>query len=52
MGRIERIHTDLIRSDPFNPFNPWSISPPKREHTTTQIRGQSGLPRSSLINPI
>jgi hypothetical protein len=29
MGRIRRIHTDLIRADPSDPPEPWSILLPR-----------------------
>src|SRR6185503_8302761 len=37
MGRIGRIHTDLIRADPSDPPNPWSISPPNLASCLSQL---------------
>ena len=33
MGRIGRIHTDLIRADPSDPPNRWSIKPSEASST-------------------
>src|SRR6185436_8495490 len=37
MGRIGRIHTDLIRADPSDPPNQWSIHPSDLASHLTQL---------------
>jgi len=47
MGRIRRIHTDLIRPDPSDPPNPWSISPANLASCLIQLESNA-VPEKEL----
>jgi hypothetical protein len=48
MERIGRIHTDLIRPDPSDPPNPWSISHPNLASCLTQLDSNALPEKESL----
>src|SRR6185503_21205244 len=50
MGRIGRIHTDLIRADPSDPPNPWSISPPNLASCLSQLDSNTQIGHYSNPN--
>jgi len=52
MGRIGRIHTDLIRADPSDPPNQWSIHPSDLASRLTQLDSNTRIGHYPILGNV